>query len=472
MDAAQAQILVDSLLDTVVGDWHIDAFLGKGKSAVVLACTRGTEVGAIKVFHPELIQRYGKSVQLERILREKGLIGASHPHLVRILDGGECGKTGHLYVVMEKLPYANLHDELLKIPPEAIPALISQIASAARFLEDRNLAHRDIKPENIAVSPDFSKAILLDLGVLRPVGCSNLTDVNQRPFIGTLRYSSPEFLERKEEDTLEGWRSLTFYQLGAVLHDMLMKRVLFEDDSEPYPRLVRAVLESIPQIHAASAKCVALANHCLLKNPTTRLELVNWERFQVLSADDPLTLSLTRDRIKQRQRFFQAAAVPVKSTGGTQRLSRKALDDVCNRVESRIASLMNDLQAFPLRTTQSVNDTENGVCETYIHFEKDIQKGLPFRLAVLLRFSLIDENNGNPIFRAEAAAAMANYEISHDKMPTPSLIQTGELELLLDSPTLEALFISGLDDAYTRIEKNEVPGPGRIIGLVVNEVTT
>lgn len=472
MDAAQAQILVDSLLNTVVGGWQIDAFLGKGKSAVVLSCTRGAEVGAIKVFHPELIQRYGKAVQLERILREKSLVGASHPHLVRILDGGECETTGHLYVVMERLPYANLHDELQNIPPEAIPHLISQVASAARFLEDRNLAHRDIKPENIAVSPDFSKAILLDLGVLRPVGSSNLTDVDQRPFIGTLRYSSPEFLERKEEDTLDGWRSVTFYQLGAVLHDLLMKRVLFEDDSEPYPRLVRAVLENIPQIHAANAKCVALANHCLLKNPITRLELVTWERFQVLPADDPVTLSLTRDRIKQRQKFFQAAATPAKSTGSAQKLSRKALDDVCNRVESRIASLMNDLQAFPLRTTQSVKDVEHGVCETCVHFEKDLQKGLPFRISVLLRLSLLDENSGKPIFRAEGAAAMANEEISHDQMPAPSLIQAGELELLLDSPSLEAVFISALEDAYTRIEKNAVPSPSEIIELAVKEIPT
>lgn len=470
MDAAQAQILVDSLLNTVVGDWHIDAFLGKGKSAVVLACTRGTETGAIKVFHPELVQRYGKPVQLERILREKSLVGAYHPNLVRILDGGECDKTGHLYVVMEKLPYKNLHDELQKIPPEAMPMLISQIASAARFLEDRNLAHRDIKPENIAVSPDFSKAILLDLGVLRPVGSSNLTDVDQRSFIGTLRYSSPEFLERKEEDNLEGWRSVTFYQLGAVLHDMLMKRVLFEDDSEPYARLVRAVLEKVPQIHAVSAKCVALANHCLLKNPITRLELVNWERFQVLPVDDPTTLALTRDRIKQRQKFFQATAIPVKSTGNSPKLSRKALDDVCNRVESRIAALMNDLQAFPLRTTQSLKDVDRGVCETCIHFEKDLQKGLFFRIAVLLRFSLLDENHGKPIFRAEAAAAMANDEIPRDQMPTPSLIQAGELEQLLDSPSLEAVFISGLDDAYTRIEKNETPISSAIIKLAVKEM--
>lgn len=471
MDAAQAKILADSLQKTVVGGWHIDEFLGAGKSAVVLKCTRKDEVGAIKVFHPELIQRYGKSVQLERIFREKSLVGFSHPNLVRILDGGECEKTGNLYIVMEWLPYKNLHDELQKIPQECIPNIISQIASAARFLEDRHLAHRDIKPENIAVSPDFSRAILLDLGVLRPVGYSNLTDVDQRPFIGTLRYSSPEFLERKEEDTLDGWRAVTFYQLGAVLYDLLMKRVLFEDESEPYPRLVKAVLEKIPTIHAANARCVALATHCLMKNPSTRLELVSWERFQALTVDEPSTLPLTRERIKQRQKYFQISVAPSKLSERASKLSRKFLDDVCNRVESRVAALMNDLQVFPLRTTKSVKDIEHGVCETYIHFEKDVQKGLTFRLTVLLRFSLIDENSGKTIYRAEAAAAMTCADITHDQMPATIFIQSGELELLLDSACLEAVFMNALDDVYTRIENNDVPGVEEITELAVKEVS-
>lgn len=470
MDAAQAQILVDSLLNIEVGGWQVERYVGKGKSAVVLACSRGDEKAAIKVFHPELIERYGRAIQLERITRETSLVGASHPNLVVLLDGGECSITGHLFVVMEYLPYPNLHDVLDKVPPAAIPQLVSQIASAARFLEDRNLAHRDIKPENIAVSPDFSRAILLDLGVLRPIGSSNLTDIDQRSFIGTLRYSSPEFLERKEEDTLDGWRAVTFYQLGAVLHDLLMKRVLFEEESEPFSRLVRAVNEKIPLVQAENARCVALANHCLIKNPKTRIELVTWERFQGLLADDAGSLSVARDRIKQRQKYFQAAAVQERpSAGPASRLSRKALDDVCNRVESRIAALMNDLQAFPLRATQSVKDVDRGICETCIQFDKDAQKGLPFKIAVLIRVIFLDENLGAPIFRAEAAAVLANHEVTAEQIGAPVTIQSGELESLLDSPSLEAVFLSALDETYTRIEQGRVPQADEIVNLSVKE---
>ncbi|MER9855971.1 MULTISPECIES: protein kinase [unclassified Mesorhizobium] len=152
MDSAQAKIFAESLLGSNVGGWTIDATFGNGKSAVVFSAEMDGVKGAIKIFHPELIERYGRDVQLARIDREKSLIGQSHPHLVTILDGGACSVTGHLFVVMERLPYENLHASLSAIAPEKYGTLISQVASAARFLEDLGLAHRDIKPENIAVT--------------------------------------------------------------------------------------------------------------------------------------------------------------------------------------------------------------------------------------------------------------------------------------------------------------------------------
>src|SRR6185312_12398711 len=105
------------------------------------------------------------------------------------------------------------------------------------------------------------------------------------------------------------------------------------------------------------------------------------------------------------------------------------------------------------------------ICETYIHFERDEQKGLPAMVAILLRFTLVDENSGQPIFRMEAAAGCADHEIPTDQMPAPIAIQAGELELLLDSPNLEAVFLSALDDVYTHIEQGAVPAVETIINL-------
>lgn len=315
MDSTQAKALSDSLLGRTVGGWKIEKLYGYGKSAVVMAARRESVDGAVKIFHNELIERFGKDVQLDRISREKSLIGAEHPNLVRILDGGECTQTGHLYVVMEPIAQPNLKECLPTVPQEAIPKLVAQIASAARFLADRNLVHRDIKPENIAVSEDFAKAILLDLGVIRFFGAADLTDVDARPFIGTLRYSSPEFLRREEQDTEEGWRALTFYQIGAVLHDLLMRQPLFSDVSEPYALLVKAVESSVPKINGSDSRLVSLAKHCLIKKPETRLELVTWNDFKEVSASDGSAALEIREQIRKIQKYHLSISTPVKSVG-------------------------------------------------------------------------------------------------------------------------------------------------------------
>lgn len=466
LDSIQARQLADSLEGKTVGGWLIKGFFGNGKSAVVLPATKNGVEAAIKIFHPELIERYGKPAQLERIHREKSLIGAEHPNLVRIFDGGECSVTGQLYVVMEPITFPNLQKTLNSLPPDAVPSLISQVASAARFLEDRGLAHRDIKPENIAVADDFSRAILLDLGVLRPIGLSNLTDVDQRSFIGTLRYSSPEFLSRKEQDTTEGWRAVTFYQLGAVLHDMLMKRPLFDEYSEPFSGLVEAVKSVIPKIHAEDARHVALANHCLIKNPTTRLELVSWADFSDGSAPENSSAVAARDRIRQRQKYFQASAagtyVPALET---RRIARQALDEVCNRFESRIAALMNDLQCFPLRATRSERDVTHKRCTTCVYFERDDEKGLPVKLSLVFEISIIDENQGQPICKAAASAALSHGEITPAQAKPTKHFFAGEVRALLDSQSLEHQFVDALERAYSTLDQGLLPPVDGILRL-------
>jgi serine/threonine protein kinase len=235
----------------------------------------------LKVFDDELVARYGKETQLGRINRERALVGQCHPNLVEIYDGGECSETGCLFVAMEFVDAPNLRNCLAQVPVPSIWSILCQIAAAAKFLEELGLVHRDIKPENIAVSPDFSRAVLLDLGVLRPFGDPSLTDEDSRNFVGTLQYSSPEFLFRTEQDTLDGWRAVTFYQLGAVLHDLIMRRPLFADFTDPYAVLVEAVRSRRPQIYADNVpqELHLLAQNCLVKSPDARLQLVTWDDF-------------------------------------------------------------------------------------------------------------------------------------------------------------------------------------------------
>lgn len=471
MDSIQAKELSDSLQGLVIDGWAVSGFFGNGKSAVVVPAEKNGVKAALKIFHRELIERYGRAVQLERISREKSLIGCTHPNLVQILDGGECPVTEHLYVAMEPLTCKNLHEALQDVPPEAVPKLIAQVASAARFLEDMNLVHRDIKPENIAVTADFSRAILLDLGVLQPVGISNLTDVDARPFIGTLRYSSPEFLRRHEAPTIEGGRAITFYQLGAVLHDMIMRKPIFSTHTEPFMELAEAIFNETPKIFGEDTRCVALAKKCLIKNPVKRLEFVSWNDF----ADQPPTtsanLTAMQARLKARQAALKAdqelSSVPATEAN---RIAKQRLGEVSNQFLSRVASFLNASSSlFPLGKKTSEKNVEEQTSTTTIQFEKDPLIGLPNHLTIQFVIRLVDENNGAPMYKAFSSAALSNEELKEGELVASHEFFAGEIEGLLDSAELEQQFTGALEAAYIALDKGLTASIDSMLMLNITE---
>ena len=226
--------MAQELRGSHVGGWAVGDYLGNGFSAVVLSARKRDNLAALKIIDPEMIERYGFDRQLARIKREKRLEGHTHPHLVQILDGGHCAETEHLYVVMELLEPLTLGDVRDTLPACQIGPVIHQLASAARFLEEHELVHRDIKPENTHISPDYMTAKLLDLGVVYPPHDSTAPSAGtHNSFVGTARYSPPEFLHRREENNLAGWRAITFYQLGATLFDLITRTPIFDDVREP-----------------------------------------------------------------------------------------------------------------------------------------------------------------------------------------------------------------------------------------------
>jgi serine/threonine protein kinase len=222
MDKVRAKHFEKALVGQSVEGWQVLEYINSGKSAGVFKAQNGNRLGAVKFFDPEIIEKHGAEIQVQRIEREKALIGKSHPNLVEILGGGHwTGPSlplGDMYfIVMEYLPWKNLAEALGEVPVGAERLLIRQVASAARFLEELQICHRDIKPENIAISHDFKTAKLLDLGVIRPHGTKPITDgTNGKIFIGTLKYSPPEFLLREEQDTQEGWRAIKSKELTGL----------------------------------------------------------------------------------------------------------------------------------------------------------------------------------------------------------------------------------------------------------------
>lgn len=456
MDTAQAEIFAASLTGKVVGGWSVGEKIGAGKSAVVLRAIKNGKTGALKVFHPELVERYGQDTQLARIDRERSLIGVKHENIVEILDGGKCEETNHLFVVMEYLAFRNLRQALLEVPNENIKGIIEQLASAARFLEDRGLAHRDIKPENIGISENFKTIVLFDLGVLRPFADANLTDVDQRAFIGTLRYSSPEFLQRKEEDSATGWRAVSIYQIGAVLHDLLMKCEIFNNFSTPFAILVQAVIEREPEIYGADVELVRLAKHCLVKNPQTRLELVGWSNF-VEKTDSSNQVDNLRAKIHARQKFFNTSSQEKILGGELHRIQKRLLIDFCNDVNSQIGRILNNSEYFPFRKTIQEVNGENLSATLLIIFEKSQPLGVDTHICVNLRIQHRDDNNGSTVYAIEGGAALSSSELESHEIRVSQSLFAGVVKDLSVTSSLENFFLNSLEAAYEYFEKNGIP---------------
>jgi hypothetical protein len=119
MDSARAARITNELKHNEIDGWVIIDQINHGKSAVVLRAEKGDETAAIKVFDPDLVERFGREIQLERINRERGLIGQSHPHLIKIIGGGACEDSDFLYVIHEYLQSKDLNQVLNSVPRQS-----------------------------------------------------------------------------------------------------------------------------------------------------------------------------------------------------------------------------------------------------------------------------------------------------------------------------------------------------------------
>lgn len=453
MDSVITERMTQELTGKQLAGWTLEGSAGHGKSAIVFRASRGTELAAVKIFDREMVERFGREAQLERVKRERSLVGKVHPHVIRVLDAGEDPTTGYFFVAMDFFSGATIAEALPNIPAELVPAIIAQLADAAQFLEGLGLAHRDIKPDNIGITDDFSRIVLLDLGVVRPIGLANITDEeDQKRFIGTLQYSPRELLMREEQDSIEGWRAVTFYQMGAVLHDLLTRRPLFAGIT-PYGRLVEAVNHETPPVHAPGtpADLRLLAQNCLVKSPATRLALVSWESFS-RSPSSPGDVAAAAGRIAMRLRQIEMTNPGQESHAhatATARFSEQVL---------------NALRGFVTASPHFPPVTVNSACtasafEVSLHFSREASKAVTRPFSMLVLGTLIDPQSS--VCRVSAACRITRQEQpARSSPPEEYLICAFEGPYNEDAlrERLEALAVLVLDAAQESMSQPPAAG--------------
>jgi serine/threonine protein kinase len=151
---------------SVDGRFPLQKYLGSSRTSAVFLTQIGGAEGAKAVIKLLAVSACDPEAQLE--MWRTGRL--SHPHLIRIFDGGRCWLAGNdlLYVVMEHAD-ENLGEVL---PRRALSAaegdtMLRPILEALKYLHRQGLAHGHLRPSNVMAANDQLK---ISTDGLRPVG--------------------------------------------------------------------------------------------------------------------------------------------------------------------------------------------------------------------------------------------------------------------------------------------------------------
>lgn len=278
--------------------WMVEEAIGEGASARVFKVSRGNLLAALKVFDPAVFREDAEAQ--ERLSRQSVLIGHSIPGLIQILEIKEALIDGHIApaILMEfkggsSLEKTDLRDSLTL---DEVRHIISSVSRTANeLLKTKGIVHRDIKPANILYDQNSNAVTLLDTGVIRPL--EGVNEVSGYLFVGTRRYSPPEFICRTHDSSSECWESITFYQLGATLYELATKMRPYEN-IKVEAQVTIAIQKEPPDFSKLSklpSDLRSLICLSLRREWKKRLIGLNWERFINVNQaqDNPSHISKT-----------------------------------------------------------------------------------------------------------------------------------------------------------------------------------
>ncbi|XP_039222795.1 inhibitor of nuclear factor kappa-B kinase subunit beta [Crotalus tigris] len=194
------------------GPWEMRERLGTGGFGNVIRWQHketGEQI-AIKQCRQELSLRNRERWCLEIQIMKR----LNHPNVVAARDVPE----GMQSVAPNDLPllameycqggdlrrHLNQFENCCGLREKEIHILLSDIASALRYLHENRIIHRDLKPENIVLQQGEERLIhkIIDLGYAKELDQGSLCT----SFVGTLQYLAPELLEQQKYTvTVDYW---------------------------------------------------------------------------------------------------------------------------------------------------------------------------------------------------------------------------------------------------------------------------
>ena len=206
-----------------VGPYRIDGLVGEGGMGRVYRAHRADgayqQTVALKVVRQSLALA-GADV-VARFRRERAALAAlAHPHIARLLDGGETDD-GVPYLVTEFVdgPPITEWAEARGLSVRDRVRLVSQVARAIDHAHRRLIVHRDLKPSNVLVAEHDGqpRPVVLDFGVAKLLDADPDGVLTHHGQPLTPAYAAPELYDPAAPVTT----AVDVYGLGALLYELL-----------------------------------------------------------------------------------------------------------------------------------------------------------------------------------------------------------------------------------------------------------
>jgi serine/threonine protein kinase/Tfp pilus assembly protein PilF len=237
---------------TLVGPYKLMEQIGEGGMGLVFVAEQQHPIRrkvALKVIKPGMDTR---QVVARFEAERQALALMDHPHIAKVLDGGET-EGGRPYFVMELVkgvPITEYCDQN-QVPVRERLGLFLDVCQAVQHAHQKGIIHRDIKPSNgLVMSQDGRPVVkVIDFGVAKAVG-QQLTDktiyTQFTQLVGTPLYMSPE---QAGGSGLDVDTRTDIYALGVLLYELLTGTTPFDKErlkGADYDEIRRIIREEEP----------------------------------------------------------------------------------------------------------------------------------------------------------------------------------------------------------------------------------
>jgi serine/threonine-protein kinase len=232
--------------EILAGKYRVESVLGTGGMGAVVAVTH-LELGerrAIKLMLPNGLE---ETEALSRFMREaRAASRLKSEHVARVHDVGKLDD-GSPYMVMEYLEGSDLRTvvkERGRLPVAEVVGYALQACEALAEAHAMGIVHRDLKPGNLFLTtrPDGTACVkVLDFGVSKVIGASELEMTKTQAVLGSPSYMSPEQMRcaRDVDARTDVWA------LGVICYRLITGELPFR--GENITELVTKVLQTSPE---------------------------------------------------------------------------------------------------------------------------------------------------------------------------------------------------------------------------------